>query len=112
MSLEQKLYDLGAECVCGDLILNRTTVGRYRDGAFIPTPDAQEIVQKAAEAASGAVEEVVVQAAPARAARAPRTPKPSAPVVEEVKPEDPTPADSNEPPAADLLGDLDKLLGQ
>ena len=36
---ERKLIEAGAECVCGDLILDRQTVGRYRNGQFILTDE-------------------------------------------------------------------------
>lgn len=39
MSQEQELLARGAELVTGDLILNRKTVGRYRNGNFYPTED-------------------------------------------------------------------------
>lgn len=32
---EQDFYEAGAECVGGDLILNRVVVGRYRHGQFV-----------------------------------------------------------------------------
>lgn len=108
MSLEQKLHDLGAECVCGDLLLNRVLVGRYRDGAFIPTPEASEVVAQAEAASSGAVE-VVEAPQPTRPARAPRAAKPKAetPLVEEV------PAAPEAAPAVDdPLAGLDDILNQ
>ncbi len=109
MSLEQKLYDLGAECVCGDLLLNRVLVGRYRDGVFVHTPEATEIVAAADAAASGKVEEVVATA-PARKPREskPREPKPKnePELVEEVKAE--TAASEGDDP----LAGLEDLLGQ
>jgi hypothetical protein len=46
--MEKELTALGAETVCGDLILNRITVGRYREGVFIPTPEGKEAIDRAA----------------------------------------------------------------
>ena len=42
---DKELLARGAECVCGDLILNRKTVGHYRNGQFIITPEGADILQ-------------------------------------------------------------------
>ena len=36
---EKMFVGAGAECVCGDLILDGQTVGRYRNGQFIMTEE-------------------------------------------------------------------------
>ena len=45
---EKKLIDLGAECVCGDLILGHKTVGEYRDGSFRLTDDGRKLLDNMA----------------------------------------------------------------
>jgi hypothetical protein len=55
---EQKLLDLGAETVCGDLILDRKTVGNYRNGAFLITQCGIDLVAAAQASESNVVEEV------------------------------------------------------
>lgn len=84
MSNEQKLIDMGAECVCGDLILNRQTVARYRNGTCMVTEAGLTVLQEAAEAASGSVEEVVTRAPRKTAKKATALPE-----VEEVVTTDP-----------------------
>ena len=39
---DKELIARGAECICGDLILNRKTVGHYRNGQFIITPEGAD----------------------------------------------------------------------
>lgn len=63
---EQKLIDLGAECVTGDLILNQKTVGRYRHGSFLISDDGLMMLQGLAEAEAGGVEVVEAPKAKAR----------------------------------------------
>lgn len=46
---EKKLIEMGAECVCGDLILQRKTVGLYRDGAFLMTDDGRKLLDNIVE---------------------------------------------------------------
>lgn len=49
MSIEQTLIDMGADCVCGDLILNRRVVGQYRHGLFEATLDGVAMLEQAGE---------------------------------------------------------------
>ena len=55
---EQALIDLGADCVCGDLILNQKAVGQYRNNTFTVTAAGLELLRNHALAAEGGVEEV------------------------------------------------------
>lgn len=45
-SVEQFLRDAGAQCVAGDLILDRKIVGQYRGGAFVATLEGIAIVEE------------------------------------------------------------------
>lgn len=96
---EKELVARGAECVAGDLILNRTVVGMYRSGQFIMTPDGADELQNTVEVA--AVEVPAVRTKPAGRA------KPAPKAVE------PTPAQHPEPglPPEDLTN-LDDLLDE
>lgn len=111
---EKKLIDLGAECVCGDLILNQKTVGLYRDGSFRLTDDGRAMLQQIADDAA-APQPVVppsteaAEPAPARAPRAPKTAKSKTPVEAPAEPEA-APAESGS--TEDLLADLDRTLGE
>ena len=100
---EKTLIERGAECVAGDLILNRKVVGRYRNGQFILTPEGVEEIENVVVAGAPAA-----AAAPAqtRAARGARTPKGQAPVqdVTDITPKTDTTVD-------DLVGGLDAALG-
>lgn len=90
MSNESKLIKMGAECVCGDLILNSKTVAHYRNGSCIVTEDGLLVLQEAAEAAAGAVEEVPERTAtPAKSAKKKKD-LPPVEEVTEVKPADET----------------------
>ena len=64
---EKILTELGAECVGGDLILNRVVVGMYRHGQFILTPEGQAVVDE------NVVDAVVTEAPAARVARKARS---------------------------------------
>lgn len=66
---EKKLIDLGAECVCGDLILDQKTVGEYRDGSFRMTDDGRKLLSRmeADEAVIVSVSEPAVEPEPAPA---------------------------------------------
>lgn len=120
--MEQKLIDLGAETVCGDLILNRVTVGMYRSGVFIPTPEGKEAFDAAVAAEAAAktrtvkpvpVNEPVVEPdtapAPAPAAKTTRKKKAEAP-AEEAPAEQPVEEAPADAPVQDTEGDLDNLL--
>ena len=65
---DKELIARGAECVCGDLILNRKTVGHYRNGQFIITPEGADILQNVVD-----VEAVEVKTP--KAPKAPKAPK-------------------------------------
>lgn len=75
---EQKLVDMGAECVCGDLLLDRETVGKYRNGSFMLTEAGLAVLSRTVD-----VEAAVPVSKPARKARA------AAPEVADKLPVDP-----------------------
>jgi hypothetical protein len=52
---DKELISRGAECVFGDLLLNRVLVGMYRNGQFILTPEGSDELANVVE-----VEAVVV----------------------------------------------------
>ena len=56
--LEKSLVDAGAECVAGDLILNRVVMGRYRGGQFYPTDEGLMHTELPAQASPVAKEKV------------------------------------------------------
>lgn len=63
---EQDFTAAGAECVAGDLILNRVVVGRYRNGQFILTDEGAMMELPTAEDEAGPA-----AAAPAAALKPP-----------------------------------------
>lgn len=65
---DKQFYERGAECVAGDLILDRVVVGRYRNGQFVLTAEGAELAESAAP------EEPKAKAkAKAKPAKAPKT---------------------------------------
>lgn len=46
---DKELIARGAECVCGDLILNRKVVGHYRNGQFVITPEGADELKNVVE---------------------------------------------------------------
>lgn len=55
---DKELISRGAECVFGDLLLNRKLVGMYRNGQFILTPEGADEIANVIE-----VEATVISAA-------------------------------------------------
>jgi hypothetical protein len=108
---DKRLRELGADCVCGDLILDRVTVGHYRNGQFVVTPEGAEVLEadKAKPAAKPAAAPAPAQTKPAT--RAPRAAK-------DKPAEAPAPAadagtdDAGTDPVDDLTAGLDDLLGK
>ncbi len=70
---DKELISRGAECVCGDLILKRVTVGMYRHGQFILTPEGADELANVVD-----VQAVVV---PPAAPKLPKAPKLKAPAA-------------------------------
>jgi hypothetical protein len=66
----QRLKAMGAQCIGGDLILNRQTVGMLRHGQCIVTPEGAELLARpvAAPAAPVAAQPPAEAPAPAPAA--------------------------------------------
>lgn len=92
---DKELIARGAECVCGDLILNRKTVGHYRNGQFIITPEGADILQNVVD-----VEAVEVKTP--KAPKAPTAPKaPKAPKVAPVEAADAAAVDATDAAAVD-----------
>lgn len=60
---EKELIARGAECVCGDLILNRKVVGHYRNGQFIITPEGADELNNVVEVQATEVKPVKTVAA-------------------------------------------------
>ena len=89
---DTELIARGAECICGDLILNRTVVGHYRNGQFIITPEGADELANVVEVK--ATEVKPVKTAAAKTAKALKAPVVEAPAE---APADPLP----EAPAAD-----------
>lgn len=89
---DKELIARGAECICGDLILNRTVVGHYRNGQFIITPEGADELANVVEVK--ATEVKPVKTAAAKTAKALKAPVVEAPAE---APADPLP----EAPAAD-----------
>ena len=85
---EKKLLARGAEVVAGDMLLHRKTVGMYRNGQFILTPDGAEELES------------VVDVEATEAVDKPRRARKQAKPAEEAAPDI----------AADLAG-LDEALG-
>lgn len=93
MATEKELIAAGADCVCGDLVLNHVVVGRYRDGSFYPTDEGMSM-----QVAAPMPEQAPEQAPPPAALKTPRRPKPA-----------PAPAVETPPAAPDPLAELDNL---
>lgn len=70
---EKTLIERGAECVAGDLILNRVIVGRYRMGQFILTPEGADEVNNVIEVEATTVSKPATQKA-VKGARGTKTP--------------------------------------
>ena len=97
---EKVLIERGAECVAGDLILNRRVVGQYRHGQFILTPDGADEVNN-----------VVEVRATSAAADAPKAPK-SSKAAKAAKGADVTDVEPKAGPSVDdLVSGLDEALG-
>lgn len=65
---DKELIARGAECVCGDLILNRKVVGHYRNGQFVITPEGADELNNVVEIQATVVTET-------KAPKAPKAPK-------------------------------------
>lgn len=89
---EKTLYERGAECVAGDLILNRKVVGRYRNGQFILTAEGVDELENVVEV------QAVEVAEPSAKAPKPRKPR--------VTPSTPEQTAAPEPDVEDLLANL------
>lgn len=95
---DKELMARGAECIAGELVLRRKTVGRYRNGQFILTPEGQaelQIVDVEAKPAGAAT--------PDRERKPAKTTKPAKPA----KPAAPSPVDPA--PSLDDLTDIADL---
>lgn len=78
-----KLISMGAECVGGDLILNRQVVGIYRNGQFIITPEGAEVIERVVDIEAVEVQEPApVVRARGKAKAAAAEPAPEVPVLD------------------------------
>lgn len=68
---DKELIARGAECVCGDLILNRKVVGHYRNGQFVITPEGADELNNVVEIQATVVTETKAH----KAAKAVKTTK-------------------------------------
>lgn len=96
---EQDFLAAGAECVGGDLILNRVVVGKYRHGQFLPSDEG--LMMEAVPPAP-TIDPAVPAPAPAPAAKALARKTKAAPA------ESPAPAAASVE-SADPLAALDDL---
>ena len=71
---DKELIARGAECICGDLILNRKVVGHYRNGQFIITPEGTDELNNVVEIQATVVTETKAPKA-AVAAKTTKAPK-------------------------------------
>lgn len=99
---DKELISRGAQVVAGDLILHRKTVGRYRHGQFILTPEGADELQNVVE-----VSAVEVPAAEPAAKLPAKAPKAKKAAVSGVAPKAPAPAPAED--AVDVAA-LDNLL--
>ena len=101
---DTRLLALGAEVVCGDLILNRQVVGMYRHGQFMLTPEGEAALN----------DDAIEAEAPAPRAAAPRAAAPGPRKVRSAPKDAPTAEASDVESAIDgadaLLGGLDTAL--
>lgn len=67
---EKELVARGAECVAGDLILNRVLVGQYRNGQFILTPEGRHELDTVVVAAEAAPAKAAPRASTSRGKKA------------------------------------------
>ena len=67
---EKELVARGADCVLGDLILNRVTVGRYRNGQFLLTPEGRNELDTVVQARPTAAPKAAKAAKATKAAEA------------------------------------------
>lgn len=92
---DKELIARGAECICGDLILNRTVVGHYRNGQFIITPEGADELANVVEVQATEVKpaktvavktskalKALKAAEPEQPAEAPADPLPEAPAAD------------------------------
>ena len=92
---DKELIARGAECVCGDLILNRKVVGHYRNGQFIITPEGADELNNVVEVQATEVKpaktvavktskalKALKAAEPEQPAEAPADPLPEAPAAD------------------------------
>lgn len=87
----QKMLDMGASSVAGDLMFKNKVLGTMRNGVFSITPEGEEFL---------AIDDVVVKQ---------DAPKAAAPKAKKAKPAEVTP-EPDQAADVDLTGDLDNLL--
>lgn len=95
----QKMLDMGAQSVAGDLMFKNKVLGTSRNGVFSITPEGEEFL---------AIDDAPVKQDAPKAPTAPKAKK-----AEKTKPAEVTPAPEPAPAPTgdeDLAGDLDNLL--
>ena len=103
-----KLRALGAETICGDLYLDRVKVGYFREGVFIPTADAQSMIDEKTPKAK------VEKPVPAETSKPEATTKPAKGKKgkEKTEPETPeTPETTTDTGAAETTGETTGAQG-
>lgn len=110
---DKRLRELGADCICGDLILDRVTVGHYRNGQFVITPEGAEVLEKdkaKCDQKEPAQAKTPAAAKPARATREKAKDKTEAAAATDAPAgvADAAPATD---PVDDLTSGLDEMLG-
>lgn len=101
---EKDFVNAGAECVGGDLILNRIVVGRYRNGQFFLTEEGMLMEPPKDAPVAPAPTEPAAPAAPTQALKPPRAPR-----APKAKPAAPEPTPEPTEPESDPLADLGAL---